>query len=401
MVEDFRHLLILRSTVMKMFKSPSIRARSPFAPLPATIVNLIGSSSPRTLTLAFTAVLLAWVPAVILSALQGSASLQSFLTDFAAQSRLLVAIPLLIIADPFVRLHLDAVARHFLEADFITANDRSIFQIYQWRCERMWDSKIVRIVLLVLTYLFALGVTRAKILDSSLMGWCIDDGTRPTLSPAGLWYVFVSNPILLFLLLNWLWKQGVWALFLRSIAQMNLQLVPAHPDLVGGLSFVEYSTRTQFIFSFVVGLMVAGGVANRVIHQSRPLLAYKYSPLLTIVVVLALCIGPVFVFARALLVARRRGVFEYGALAHHVGTEFEKKWLQAGTVGGDSLGVPDFSATTDLYSITANVTRIKAAPISIYGINALIVSALVPMGLVILAVLPFDVIFKEIIKLVL
>ena len=56
------------------------------------------------------------------------------------------------------------------------------------------------------------------------------------LTPAGYWYVFVSIPILQFLLLRWYVKFFIWYRFLWHVSRLNLHLVPIHPDHSAGLA---------------------------------------------------------------------------------------------------------------------------------------------------------------------
>jgi len=65
--------------------------------------------------------------------------------------------------------------------------------------------------------------------------------------------------------------------------------------------------------------------------------------------VLVLFVGPLGVFVVNLRREIRRGIFQYGALAHALGKEFEEKWIRYQVVNRETLAAPDFSATTDLY----------------------------------------------------
>lgn len=54
------------------------------------------------------------------------------------------------------------------------------------------------------------------------------------------------------LLLGWLWRILIWGLFLFRVSRLDLQLVPTHPDLVGGLQFVGESLRAFLPVSFTI-----------------------------------------------------------------------------------------------------------------------------------------------------
>jgi hypothetical protein len=100
---------------------------------------------------------------------------------------------------------------------------------------------------------------------------------------------------------------------------------------------------------------------------------------------------PLFVFVRPLRRARLRGTFEYGALASALGRQFEEQWIRRSKpVDAEALGAPDFSATTDLYAIAANVRQMLIVPMGIRPLLMLVVATLVPFVPVAIAVLPSE-----------
>ena len=66
------------------------------------------------------------------------------------------------------------------------------------------------------------------------------------LSPAGSWYIIVSLPIVLYIILRWVWLQLVWLRFLSVTSRMDLQLIASHPDRAGGP--VSWSTACEGTF---------------------------------------------------------------------------------------------------------------------------------------------------------
>jgi hypothetical protein len=115
----------------------------------------------------------------------------------------------------------------------------------------------------------AFGLVAALMLSypqQGFMAWQRPVSGHP-LSLAGWWHVVVSVPWLLVLFFGWLWRILVWGRFLWLMSRLDLQLIAAHPDLAGGLMFVGTSIRVYATLSFALATVVAGGVANRVIHQ--------------------------------------------------------------------------------------------------------------------------------------
>jgi hypothetical protein len=244
------------------------------------------------------------------------------------------------------------------------------------------------------------GSTISVVASSALMPWCLGTGGILNFSAAGMWYILISLPIMFLILLRCIWRQMVWLRFLGVASHLDLQLIPAHPDRAGGLKFVEQCLWGYLPFSFAIGTIVAGGVANRVVYLHQSIVVFRYSPLMVIAVVVFLCVGPFCIFWGTLRRARHRGILEYGTLAVSMGRQFEQKWLAIPDKPSDgALGMTDFSATIDLYSIVANVQAMKLFPIGTRSIARVAGAAVAPAVPLALIALPFDVIIEHVIKL--
>src|SRR5262249_23521063 len=75
--------------------------------------------------------------------------------------------------------------------------------------------------------------------------WYAMPGGRGQLTPAGYWYVFISIPILQFILLRWYVRFFIWFRFLWQVSKIDLNLIPTHPDRAAGLAFLGKSVYAQ------------------------------------------------------------------------------------------------------------------------------------------------------------
>ena len=80
------------------------------------------------------------------------------------------------------------------------------------------------------------------------------------LTLAGWWCVFISIPLFIFLFCRGVWRHLVWAKLLRSIAHLDLRLVPAHPDGKGGLVCAGDYPNAYVLF--VLGVSCGSGNAK-------------------------------------------------------------------------------------------------------------------------------------------
>jgi hypothetical protein len=93
-------------------------------------------------------------------------------------------------------------------------------------------------------------------------------------------------------------------------------------------------------------------------------------------------------------------MLEYGALANAVGARFEERWLHGGReVDGDTLSLPDFSATTDLYAIVGTLRQVSSTPIGLWNLVSLMLWTLLPLLPLVLLVLPIDEVLKALVQL--
>lgn len=83
----------------------------------------------------------------------------------------------------------------------------------------------------------------------------------------GWWQRAVSVPILSMMVLGWLWRLALWTRLLFLISRLRSNLVSSHPDKCGGLKFMGLSLQACSIVIFGFASIMAGTVANRVMHD--------------------------------------------------------------------------------------------------------------------------------------
>jgi len=371
-----------------------------------TSLGLIRNDALRVGRRALLVGIVAWVPLVLLSAVEGLAlrpdPRESMLLDIAAHARYLIGLPLLVIAEAVCLPGIASIARHFADMGLIPPANRNRYEYLVDSTRRVLASPVTDLTILLLAYALTLGLG-PSLYPTGVSTWVapLSEGGRQ-LSLAGWWRALVSQPLYLMLILGWLWRVALWARFLRGVARLDLQLIPAHPDLAGGLGFAGTSIRSFLLLALAFSVPIAGTVAQGIVFGGRTLKDFTYVIAGIVIVEMLLFIGPLFLLGPALLRARTRGIFQYGALAEAVGQQFESRWLSSpSAVSSEALAAPDFSATTDLYSITANAHGMGLVPLRIAQIVPLVVAVLLPFVPVVLVALPINEILSYAAKLVL
>src|SRR6185436_7065866 len=210
--------------------------------------------------------LVEWLPLLLITILSSSpVSLGklSFLHDVEVHVRFLIALPVLIVAELLVHSRIRPVVRAFVERRIVLPEDLPRFHSAIESAVRLRNSVRVEIGILVFVYTFGLWLWHSRI-SVSAPTWYAMPGGPWHLATAGIWYVFVSIPILQFILMRWYVRFFIWFRFLWQVSRINLNLVATHPDRCAGLAFLGKSAYAFGPILFAQGTMLAGLVASRV-----------------------------------------------------------------------------------------------------------------------------------------
>jgi len=369
-------------------------------------IGLIRADAPRSGRRAALVALVAWVPLILLSAAQGygigPTPQESMWLDIAAHARYLVALPLLVLAESLCLPGLAAIANHFGEANLVADASRPRYQALLDSTRRLLSSPVTDITIIALAYL-ATVLQPLPIYAGNHLTWVGSTVSPDKLSLAGWWRLLVSQPLFTIVQIAWMWRIAVWGRFLYGVSHLELKLIPGHPDRAAGLGFLGGSRRVFLLPAFALAIPLAGAIAQEILRGGRNINDFRYDMGGALLVDVLLFTAPLFFLAPRLIRERTRGVFQYGALATAVGQRFERRWIEhIGTSADDrAMGSPDFSATTDLYSIAANVNQMQFVPVTLTQIGRLIVAAGLPFLPVLATAMPLRDIFGHIAKLVL
>ena len=340
-------------------------------------------------------VLITWAPLCVLSAFdsRGVDVAVSFLGDIDAHTRLLIALPLLIAAEPFVHQRLTGAVRQFIDRGLIAPGDVRRYVAAVVSSVKLRNSPTLEIVVLLIAVVGGHWLWESRI-SLHIGTWYSDRGIDGTtrLSLAGRWYTFVSLPLFRFLVLRWLARLViVWYRFLWLMSRIPLRLNALHPDRTGGLGFLNTS-----IFAFAPILvaetsLLSAMIAQRIWHQGATLPQFKIEILTMVVFLMLLVLLPQMFFAIQLERAWRTGAAEYGVLGSHYVEGFRRKWLSAQPQTRESLvGSADIQSLADLANAFEVVRSMYLVPVTrttVMRLGLLIVLPLLPL---VLTMIPFE-----------
>jgi hypothetical protein len=328
----------------------------------------------------------AWLPLLVLSALEGHALGASvaipFLMDLEVHVRFLVALPLLVVAELVVHERMRFVVRQFRERELIPANASGQLDAAVAAAFRLRNSVVAELLLVAFVYVVGVSLVWRQYTALAAATWyATPTPTGISLSLSGVWYGYVSLPVFQLLLLRWLFRIFVWARFLWMVSRIELRLVPTHPDRVGGLGFLSNTAYAFVPLAAAYGAMLAGMIANRIFYLGAALLDYKGVAGVLLACLLCLVFGPLLVFAPRLAAAKRGGLREYGTLAATYVRDFDAKWLRGGAAGDERLvGSADVQSLADLGNSFELVKGMRLVPITRDAVLQLAGAMLAPIA---------------------
>ena len=205
-------------------------------------------------------------------------------------------------------------------------------------------------------------------------------GGTAHLSWAATWYVLVAAPLFTVLFMRWLWRLGLWTLFLLRLARAPLPLVPAHPDRAGGLEVLSAAHNSFAPVVLAVSAVIGAGIVNHTRLQGGSVMEYQYVMIAVVLALPALFLAPLLVFTPWLASARRRFLHGYSVTASRMGALWQRHWMdRVDTITDADLGSQELQAFSDFGNTYDHTSETRIAPITSSTAVILLVSAALPM----------------------
>ncbi len=358
-----------------------------------------GAASGRT---AIILAIFTWLPLLAFSLIEGSALGGPgipFLYDLAAHARFLVAVPILILAEIPIGRRLRAVAKQFLNAGLLPAGEQEQFASSVVDTARFHDSRLAAMTLLALAYITTY-VALSK--TSSLQSGSIWFAPPPSagFSPAGYYYAFVALPIFQFLMYRWAYRMVVWTRFLWQVSNLDLLLIPTHPDGAGGLAFLGKGSIPFGVIVFALSSVVSASIASRILFGGATLEQFEFIYAALLVLVLIVFAGPLMVFAPKLFRLKQDGLLRYGTLASQYTQAFDSKWAKGiNTAEERLLGSGDIQSLADMGNSYELVRKMRIVPIELSDFIGIALPGIIPALPLAATVMPVGEILKGILRL--
>ena len=324
-----------------------------------------------------------------------------FLLDVEVHIRLLVALPLLIIAEAAVHRRISPLLRQFLQRRLIPENSITRFEAAVASAFRLRNSVLAEVLLIAAVYGIGIMIVWRHYLALDAATWYAtpsEEGSKLTLG--GMWYGYVSLPIVQFLLLALV--LAIVRLGASSMASVAHRVEPGS-RASGSRRRLGISYQHGYGFAMLAaahGALTAGEIASRIFFAGAMLSAFGGEICMVVIFVLCLVLGPLLMFAPQLATAKQAGLLKYGTLGERYVREFDAKWLEGGAPADEALvGSADIQSLADLSNSYEVVRSMRFAPITNHAVFRLVAVTLVPIAPLLLAMIPLNELLEKLLGL--
>jgi hypothetical protein len=341
--------------------------------------------------------LFCWLPVAAWALASGRAFAEdgeSLLAHYSVTLRLLVAVPLMVVAEGLALRTVLHVGRHFA-ATAPYRGDPAALRSAALELARLRDRvhPVAVAVGLVLAWFAAYGVAPGPDRLPDELAWA---GSGPGTEWGVHWYLWVARPIFIAFVAVWLWRAVLLGIALRRIASLGVAIVPTHPDRAGGWGFVEGLPRAFGLVAFALSAVVAGGWAHQIAQHGASVGAYRVPMAMTVGILTAVFLAPLVVLVGPMARAKRTARLQYGALVARHGDGLHRRWILGEAVSDPLLEAPEVGAAADAATLYEAVCRMRPLPIGAATVASVALPAAAPMVAVLAMQVPIATMLQKV-----
>jgi hypothetical protein len=330
-----------------------------------------------------------WLPIAVWAVAGGHATSpdgESMLQHYGVTVRMLVAVPLMIVAEGVLIRSIVTLTPRFVESGLLDpaapAVRRTVAGMARLRDAAHPWALAAGVALAVFATL--LETAGASALPHGL-AWAGVDG-RATFGLA--WLQWFARPVFFALTTVWLWRALLLGIALRRLSACGLRLVPTHPDRAGGLGFMSRLTAAFGVVAFALSATAAAGWSHDVLHHGQSVRALYLPMAATVVLLTAAFLAPLLMLAGPMARAKLRARFAYGALVARHGDALHRRWIRGEAVEDPVLDAPEIGAAADAAALFEAVGRMRPVPFDATAVAWVAVPAAAPMVALVAAEVP-------------
>lgn len=354
------------------------------------ITNLILSNDSYTGIRILVLSGIAWLPLVVLTLIEGTFIADDitipFVKDVVPYVRGLIIIPLLVMADNIIEPMMSRIVRYLRTSGVVPESEQESLNSAVNRMAYLMNVKWIQLIIITLAILVS-WVLRTDYVDmwkeEKVTSWALHlvhgevDETM-----AGLWFLFITSPLVSFLFYRWIWRFVAWTMFLYRVSRLKLELYASHTDLAGGLGIFGGGQSLFGILFLVMAAMISSQLANNLLYEGEQLVDIRLIVMVFIIMSVIVIEAPLLFFTRKLFKLKRQALAEYGALQHQISRDFHHHWIDdADKKLVDSMqpsAMADYSA---VYEVVSSMRIVPLNPRVIIVLAVILLLPFLPLAL--------------------
>jgi hypothetical protein len=326
------------------------------------------------------ALCITWLPLLIITAFEGtiySGVSVPFLKDVSIHVRLLIVLPILLTIKGIINSKSIDLEKYFSDTLMNDDEKQVVLNRELHRIKRLINSAIPEIIFILIIAALTMSPLKGGLL-SEATSWRVE-GSETTLSLAGKWVVFVSIPIFQFLILRWLWRYIIWALFIFRMAKTRLNLQPTHPDQCAGLGIVADVHKYFGLIFLAINIVASAEMITRIIKNPDSFHAIRGEAIGNITICVVLLFLPLFFFIAKLIMARHYALMDLGNVGATLSTKFEEEWIGNTPIEKKVLeGKVSTTTLQDYSAIYRSTEKMRSVPFRLPDVVLVILILFIP-----------------------
>jgi len=301
-----------------------------------------------------------------------------------ANVRLLLAIPLLFVAESLLDPRMNEFMRVVVQARIVPGEAAATLQAGLARVSRWKDHWLPEVVCLVLAIdLYWL----APLLQLPGIDRTFNAGSDHVPASAA-WYSVICLTVLRFLVLRWIWRLLLWLYCLWVLSRLPLRLLPTHPDRTAGLGHLDLVLMHFAPLVLAISAVLSASFAVDIADGSMAFVEIYPAALAILLLDAVIFIGPTLIFIPKLWACKVKGVNDYMILGERYSAGFDRKWVQDEHPTDQLLGNSDFQSLADLGTAVEGLQAMRIVPVSPRTLLSLAIVALLPLAPLVLFKIP-------------
>jgi len=335
---------------------------------------------------AWALVAIAWVPLFVAALLRVAIGQRPapILFDISVHARLLIAVPVMIHAERILSLRCRSAIDQLYAGRFA---DRAAVDLIIDKAERMRDSRLVEVALIVVVLLAGQAALWGLLAPTGVIAGGSEAGS---LSFARLWYVTVALPIAQFVMARWLWHWVIWSYVVVRVSRLPLATIATHPDRAAGIGFLGIPMSAFSGFVLAISAILSSAWGTQILAGRAALQAFVPSFISFVILSALVACGPLLLYIGMLYRARHRELEQYNSLALSYVRTFHRKWIEARRDPEALLGTPDLQSLNDLIGSYQNLDQIRLVPFGPRPMISVWIATVTPMLPLVATTMPLD-----------